>query len=616
MIAGILFVIVSLVLGVRVARRINNDWEYLEFSCAAVTAGFSLSTIVVYGAALVTKNLAVATIIAIILLGVLLGIDLWFYKDKKTIRLPKHSDIIVFGFLLVIIVAFFAVCIMESSSDGVVITMRSWGDNLLHVSIANSFARSDNFPPEYPNYSGFSMNYYFMADFLSAIFLRENYSLQFSFIFVPILFTVSIFYLIYAISRREYGIRAGVFAVILLLLFSSIGFFAFYHDYTTSTTSEQKFNFLTRTTYSLDFERQLYKPDLLEIMGSQRPLAPGFAIAALIVFILLSIKQLDKKTAVILGILTGVLPFYHVHIFIYVFIISMLYFLWNRKKEAFYFFIPATVIGALKIIGVTRLAGDNHFISWHIGWLVDKVSLIEVVKFWGVNWGPIVVLGVISYWFMPKNKRWIWWGLPIMLFFVNFIQWQPFLWDNHKFIDAAVLFSLPAIGKIFSTVWGKKVWGKPLVIIVVLFLTLTGVHSFFVAFNARFVLLTNEDLAVGNWVDKVLPKDARVLTISNNNPVNMVAGRKIYMGYEGQVWSHGFPDFGDRENKIEQLKKVATVSGFCSIWPSMNINYVFIGPNERSQGFNEKLLVEQGWKIESFLYKQNEYDIYAPSCTV
>ena len=52
------------------------------------------------------------------------------------------------------------------------------GDLPFHISIINSFARGENFPPQHPEYAGVRLTYPFLIDFVSAMFLRAGASLQ------------------------------------------------------------------------------------------------------------------------------------------------------------------------------------------------------------------------------------------------------------------------------------------------------------------------------------------------------------------------------------------------------------------------------------------------------
>ncbi len=67
-------------------------------------------------------------------------------------------------------------------------------------------------------------------------------------------------------------------------------------------------------------------------------------------------------------------------------------------------------------------------------------------------------------------------------------------------------------------------------------------------------------MALGNFVREKIPENSLILTSDTFlNPVSSLAGRPVYLGYPGWLWSHGI-SYGPREEKLKAFYKNPTLA--------------------------------------------------------
>ena len=104
------------------------------------------------------------------------------HRLREMVLQPRHhvrAICLVFLYILfaVIMERFFSRAVFER--DGAILTgaINNIGDLPLHTSMVTSFAYGANFPPEHSQFTGARLTYPFLADFISAFFIRTGVSL-------------------------------------------------------------------------------------------------------------------------------------------------------------------------------------------------------------------------------------------------------------------------------------------------------------------------------------------------------------------------------------------------------------------------------------------------------
>jgi hypothetical protein len=159
----------------------------------------------------------------------------------------------------------------------------------------------------------------------------------------------------------------------------------------------------------------------------------------------------------------------------------------------------------------------------------------------------------------------------------NLYQFQPFDWDNMKFLVYAFMFVVVLFAGLVAR--GLGTWPGRVAVAVVLFAaTGPGALSMVRELETHDQLATSADLAQAARLRAVIPADARVLTSDQHNHiVPMLAGRAIVMGYRGWLWTYGI-DYHPLERDVRAM--FAGGARVPSLLRRYHVSYVYIGPGE------------------------------------
>src|SRR5215813_11943286 len=192
------------------------------------------------------------------------------------------------------------------------------------------FANGNNFPPEDPVFAGMPLTYPFMADFLSAILVSSGYSLRTS-LFVPNMLLL----LSFVILLRSWTIEltdnrlAGFLAPLLVIFSGGLGWVMIIAD--VRHNGGHLFHYLLNLPHDftiLPGHTWRWGNSLTTLLVPQRSLLLGLPVAVL-VFRQWWIAQRDfllspevapshsaMRRQIAAGILCGLLPLIHTHIFL------------------------------------------------------------------------------------------------------------------------------------------------------------------------------------------------------------------------------------------------------------------------------------------------------------
>jgi hypothetical protein len=98
--------------------------------------------------------------------------------------------------------------------------------------------------------------------------------------------------------------------------------------------------------------------------------------------------------------------------------------------------------------------------------------------------------------------------------------------------------------------------------------------------KGRYRMLTTAQLELADRVRETTPPGSVVVSgMGSHDPVQMLSGRQVLMGYWGQLWVSGIPH-GDRESEVLRIYRLAPDAG--DLIRRYGVSAVVIGPDERS----------------------------------
>ena len=510
-----------------------------------------------------------------------------------------------------------------------------WGDWPVHLGMVSSFVYGDNFPPEHPRFLGRPLGYHYLSDLTAAMLvplgLEPGAALQLHSWVTCVAAAVALF----AFARRLLVDRsAAILVVVLFLLGGGLGWLA-----TTSRIIETgdplgvlgtlAWDFRWKTELNFQWVNMFYgfwmsqraflygmplaflvitailearRRDLIGATPRRKPEAPGASIATVAVAV--SETPPGKRTESLLpwvmaGVLAALLPLSHLATMLALAIALPIAFLLSPSRgwvafgaTWFVLAVPQVLLmqgGQPGALSATRLllgwvAGDDPW-AWfwikNLGWLLPAVAVVLVAVFVlrRRDWDPF-----------PAGAWPILLGLLSIFLVANVFAFQPWGWDNHKilvyFFLAAVLVVTPLLMWAWRT---RSVVLRGLVIAAVVAFTLSGVLEDIGTLlgQSRYRMLDAEQVALAAQVrQKTDPDDVFVTGMQNHDPVAMLTGRRIVVGFRDWLWTEGIP-YEARQEEVRSIYRFDP--GAEEVLARYGVDYVVIGPDERgSLGADEE----------------------------
>ena len=183
--------------------------------------------------------------------------------------------------------------------------------------------------------------------------------------------------------------------------------------------------------------------------------------------------------------------------------------------------------------------------------------------------------------------------LALMVIFVvaNLAVFQPWDWDNHKilvywFLGLDDRGRCPARPRLATAIAGSPCaswspWRSPRWSLSPLLENLDQLEG-----HMRYRMLEAEQVEMAERLRDATEPDALVVAgMQSHDPVMMLSGRQVLMGYWGQLWVSGIP-YEERQREVGEIYKLSAEGD--SLIREYGVDYVVIGPDERaSLGANE-----------------------------
>lgn len=523
-----------------------------------------------------------------------------------------------------------------------------WADWAQHLTTASSFAVAGNVPPVNPIFSGTPLLYPYMPDFHSAELMVLGVPPSLALGVPGAVLGVVIGMLVVSIVRRLGGsLAAGILAVAICFIGGGLGFTGILADSCThhawiqsqssdpsAASAEPTYTNATAEAQGCSVGQLLVHPDRLlgalhDLPGMvkdqpraydglltdpdaqavnntqwytpmmawwlpQRSIDYGFAMAAAVLVLVLAgleTAERDWDGFILAGLLTGMLPLYHVHslMAMAVLLAGLAAFRWRR--EWLMFGVAAAALGLPRMLqlaqgphGSATSSPPNNFPTIKLGWMYAEHGghgLIDWLGFWWVNLGlalPLCFLVVVAWIvrFIPGPARAIARAalapfpsmalrvcLPLMVVFAaaNVVVTQTWDWDNTKLLSYWYFGAAILIGLLAEYWWRRSLWTRLPAAILVLVTLASGslvmlrLLPWTPAEHALgpYTSASAEEIDLARQVVAHTPANAVVMIPGrHNDPVTMLAGRTVVVGYWGWLWSYG-TIFGSRLDDAKTL---------------------------------------------------------------
>jgi hypothetical protein len=647
---GVLFLFLSIILGLSVSMLLKIKFTLEERICFSVLFGISASTFLVYLFSYMQKRLDLISITAGTILITFISFLIIKWRDIfGGASLCKDLNFENLAVALAGALAFLALnlrCVLREEFNSLYGSLFVHGDCSFHVAIINSFVYRNNFPPQYPVIIDTPMEYPILVDFLSAILMKTGFDLRSSIIIPNVLFQASTLCLISSLAIRIFKRKyVGALSAFLFFFAGNMGIIYAvqdllkYGDFTAWITN-------LPTDYSgsgiSDLPMIRFGNPVAVMLLPQRASPLGIGISMMVyILVFYSLQSRENlRELIVAGILTGLLPTIHSHSFIAVVIVVFFLILEFRRGLRFFaaIFVPAAILSLPQILAIQAHAGGG-FMGVTIGWLginVERImslnwstplnvllsfiqSALFLAVFWLMNIGIIILLFIFGFKKSTVAIRGFY--SPFFMLFIlgNFVRFQPWDWDNYKiflhwYIITVMLASYGAI-KIADFAFEnfrfgrqpkkidrqhlKLIFSAATLTIILFFSTATGFLSNIKMVQERYLMWSEADLAFADWVRRNTPPESVFLTSTDYlHPVATMGGRQIVLGYEGWLWSHGIS-----LKRIQEVRNdlVEMFKGNYTLIKKYGVNFISITHYERA------FSISNGFRINIEFFSESVY---------
>ncbi len=274
----------------------------------------------------------------------------------------------------------------------------------------------------------------------------------------------------------------------------------------------------------------------------------------------LKLNQFSKSHFIGLAIYFSLLTWIHLHSWIALGIILLIYYLFNRSSKVLLF--GVVVIAAstpLLYFLIFKNAHQNGWQMWYPGWAQNPASGLSGAQemnpfyFWIYNTGiflPLAILGIF------RSRLFVLATTGICLFLLaEFINFQPYFYDNLKIFTYAFLLLSPLAAVGLDSFFQKKhLIPIALLLLIAQTHTATQDYLFFKDQKQTTSFFTQEEFDLAEQFRSLRrsPDSLVLITPKHNHWIPALAGNPVFMGYPGWLWSWGI-SYSVREAEVNQI---------------------------------------------------------------
>jgi hypothetical protein len=527
-------------------------------------------------------------------------------------------------FIFLVLWFFFDRAMLETKDGIFTGGSQNLGDLPFHLGAIFSFTEGHNFPPENPSFSGAKFTYPFLADFVTACFVKIGAGVRGAMIVQNVFLGVSLVVLLEKFTFKLTGNRtAGKIAPLLLLFSGGLGFVWFFKDYWQGTQSWWEILWKLPGDYTIG-EKFRWGNSLVVLFLTQRSLLFGMPLTLIALGKIWEIFQSEKVEKVksekesettdenffafsrfhfsifFVGLLAGTLPLIHVHSLVVLFVVCafLFFFRFESWREWIAFAAGVSIIAVPELIWSLTGSASNlsKFIEPHFGWDSKDENFI---KFWAKNIGlfaPVLIAGLVLILTRkseaveeasktevqnPKTEALLIFYLPFAFLFLiaNTVKLAPWEWDNIKVLIYWFIGSLPFAALFLAWAWERSAPLKIAAIACFIVLTLAGALDVWrtISGQINYKVFDRDAVKIAELIKQKTAPNAMFLNAPTYNSAVVLAGRRSLMRYSGHLSSYGI-DYVPRESEVKRIYEGGALAE--RLLQKNNIEYVIISPEE------------------------------------
>lgn len=430
----------------------------------------------------------------------------------------------------------------------------NFGDLPFHMAIAAGFAYGENFPPDHPELAGVRLTYPFFCDLLSGMILVVGGSWRDAFFWPTLLLGLAVVVALVRFGEAVTGSRAlGRVGAALTLFSGGFGFLAL------SSADALARWWAGGPDLTINESGVRYANFIVTLFIPQRSILFGWPLLLFSLALLVqSFKAEDAGTRLRgwrnAGLIGSLLPLVHSHSFA---VLGFCALFFAARADAPRILAFARGIIPLALPAVLFMATHNslstkEFFEWSPGF---DGGAAGPLRYWLMNAGlflPLVFFGATRA-AAPAERAF---ALPFAALFIaaNLFRLSPWIWDNMKFLAPAHAGLAPFAALALASLWKDGRAARTVAILAFSVASLSGALdiSKVAMARGRYGIFDRTDFAFAAKVREATAPTATILTAPIHNHAVLLSGRRVFLGYEGHLWSQGL-DYAARQPVAEAL---------------------------------------------------------------
>ena len=514
-----------------------------------------------------------------------------------------------YAFFFILFCLFFSQAMYQTPQGIYTGGSQNLGDLPFHLGAIFSFTDGANFPPVNPSFAGAKFSYPFIADIVSAAFVKLGSDVQSAMFVQDVAWAFALLVILERFVFKLTGDRlAGKIAPWLLFFSGGLGFLWFFSDYWHQGKGLADFLGSLPKDYTISDDFR-WGNSLVTLFMTQRSLLLGMPLTIVIFQWLWGFFHSGSEVArderhpsygslvlaFSIGLLAGTLPLVHLHSLITLFVVSV--FLLGLNPENWRIWIAFGI--GVSLIAMPELAWSitgsashaSQFIDWNYGWDKGETNL---VWFWFKNTGlfiPLVALGIFfSYRSNDKKAahRLREFASPFLLLFIicNALKLAPWPWDNIKVLIYCFVGGLPFAAMPLSWLWRHGKYGAATAAIVFVALIFSGWLDVWrtVTGQTKYLVFNSDSVRIAQIIGEKTAPNALFLNAATYNTAVVLTGRRSLMRYTGNLYSYGI-DYGERESDLKKIYQGGLQAD--ALLAKYGINYVLVSQEESQLSPNQ-----------------------------
>lgn len=615
-------------------------------SAVCGTAGFVLGSAIGFGQPAVVLAMALTLVPLLLLLSPgrkkLLGRDMARAKGKiEGANAIKLVRFVYYAFFVALFVFFFDRAMIVTDQGIFTGGSNNLGDLPFHLGAIFSFTEGNLFPPENPNFAGAKFSYPFIADLVTAMFMKLGVGVREAMLVQNVAWALSLLVILERLVLRLTNDRVAAKVAPFLLFFSGgFGFVWFLGDYWAQSRGFlELFSALPRD-YTIGDEFR-WGNSLITLFLTQRSLLLGMPITLIVIGFLWKVFLADESTKtgktatvtsgkppiswifrepnlIIMGLLSGMLVLIHLHSLAALFVVCSFLLVIRPDRSRT---IRLLIFGAfVALVAVPELVWSmtgsatkaREFVGWHFGW--DSRD-DNVVWFWLKNTGLVIPFIALGVYLIVRSKgesniepestdqikrkhkkrhedkqKGTSMGWPIVMFYIPFaflfvvsntVKFAPWEWDNIKILIYWYVMSIPFVAFAVAWAWNKNGWARISAIFASGILIFSGSLDVWrtVSGQINYRVFDSDAITVANRIRASTRPDSLFLNAPTYNSAVVLSGRPSLMRYSGHLSSHGI-DYSKRESDVRSIYRGGPQA--TALIREYGIEFVLISPEERN----------------------------------